>query len=516
MKQVKEVHQRFDKLVSLLSSNGVLKHPNLLLNRAAELWPDRTALVCENNSITFRELAHRAAYLAEILVRDKSIMPDDRVLVLYENSIDFFIAYHAAWMTGAIVAPLNIFLSEKELEHIIADAQPKLIITSPTLCKKVAEQTRVPVICDDLMMITADAIKQNTHFTPQSPAISACTLLLYTSGTTGLPKGVMHSGESIMTNCLQAIANFEITSQERLFAALPLFHSYMQNVSVWCALVVGAMVIIIPRITRTALLRGLKHRPTIIPGIPQLFGLFCMMKKISFPNTQLFVSGGDALNPVIKLGFELLFNRRIINGYGLTETAPLIAVNIEDTHAPTHCVGRPFLGIDVAVRINGKDVPTETIGTIWVRGKNVMLGYYNAPQATADVMKDGWFNTGDLGYIDQSGRIILSGREKDLIVNKGIKIYPQEVEEILAKHPNVQLAAVVGLQRDGTEVPIAFIVPHKMTTGLEKELRHHCQELLAPYKVPQQFYLRDKLPQTATGKIDKKTLRSDITHEILE
>ncbi len=516
MNRTKEVQKKFEELTGQLSENSVLQHPNTLLHRAARLWPTRVALICEDCSITFKQLVNRATFLATILVQEKGVLPGDRVLVLYENSIDFYIAYHAAWITGAIVAPLNVFLSERELQHIINDAQPKLIITSPTLCNKISTQTRIPVMCDDLTVLTAKAEELQVDFPPKSPSMTDCTLLLYTSGTTGLPKGVMHSGESIITNCIQAISNFDIVAQERLFAALPIFHSYMQNVSVWCALVVGALVIVVPRISRPALLRGLGQKPTIILGIPQLFGIFCLMKKVSFPAVKLFVSGGDALNPTIKLGFELLFNRRIMNGYGLTETAPLISANLDDWHAPTHCIGKPMVGISVSIRDDNRDLPAGEIGTIWVKGKNVMLGYYNAPEATQEVLQDGWFNTGDLGYLDYAGRLVIAGREKDLIIHNGMKIYPQEVESLLVQHPNVLMAAVIGIKSGKTEIPVAFIVPHKPMENLEKELKKHCQQLLASYKIPQIFYLRDKLPQTATGKIDKKVLRSEVAREILE
>jgi acyl-CoA synthetase (AMP-forming)/AMP-acid ligase II len=175
-----------------------------------------------------------------------------------------------------------------------------------------------------------------------------------------------------------------------------------------------------------------------------------------------------------------------------------------------------MVGISVSIRDDNRDLPAGEIGTIWVKGKNVMLGYYNAPEATQEVLQDGWFNTGDLGYLDYAGRLVIAGREKDLIIHNGMKIYPQEVESLLVQHPNVLMAAVIGIKSGKTEIPVAFIVPHKPMENLEKELKKHCQQLLASYKIPQIFYLRDKLPQTATGKIDKKVLRSEVAREILE
>lgn len=516
MKHAKEIQKKFNKLVSELSPNGVLQHPNTLLHRAADMWPTRLALVCEDRAITFCALRDRVTYLAQKLVMDYELSIGNRVLILYENSIDFYIAYHAAWITGATVAPLNIFLTDQELQHIMADSQPKLIIASPSLGAKVMTQTAIPVICSDLISLTNEGEKLPLTFTPRSPTITDCTLLLYTSGTTGLPKGVMHSGESILTNSLQGISNFDITAQERLLAALPLFHSYMQNVAVWCSLILGALVIVVPRINRPALLQGIRHKPTIIAGIPQLFGLLCLMKNLNLSKLRFFITGGDALNATIKLGFELLFNRRIINGYGLTETAPFIAANLDEGHAPIHCVGRPFEGIAISIRLDNEPVEQGAIGTIWVKGKNVMLGYHNATEATAAVLRDGWFNTGDLGYLDSAGKLVLAGRAKDLIVHNGMKIYPQEIENLLTQHPNVLMAAVIGITQGKTEFPVAFVVLSSPLANAAVALKEYCRIHLAIYKIPQTIYFREKLPQTATGKIDKKVLRSEIAREILE
>lgn len=510
--------KRFKTLQHDLSKNGVLLHPNRLLFRASRLWPDQPALTCEEKTVTFKQLALRVAFLAKKLKTEFGLQPGDRVLVLYENSIDFYIAYHAAWILGTIVAPLNIFLTEVELKHIINDSRPKLIITSPGLCEKIAVQTNTPQLCENLWELTKDAPVDSLDFEPISPQLTDCTLLLYTSGTTGLPKGVMLSGEAIVTNCIQGIANFNITKREKLFAPLPLFHSYMQNTNVWCALIIGAEVIIVPRISRPALIAGLAKKPTIILGIPQLFGLFCLMKNISFPKARILCSGGDALHPSIKMGFELRFNRRLINGFGLTETCPLVAANLVDVHAPTHSVGKPFLGITVEIRDEEeRPVKQGIVGTIWVKGKNVMLGYYNAPEATAAVIKGEWLNTGDMGYLETDGSLVLAGREKDLIIHNGMKIYPQEIESILSQHPAVMMAAVVGKKKDKNETPVAFVVPTQdHPEHLETILKNHCRQHLAAYKVPNIFYLKASLPLTATGKIDKKVLRAMLTSEILE
>jgi long-chain acyl-CoA synthetase len=505
---------RLTNLLGSLTHEGTLLHPSVFLQRAARLWPDRQALICEDATITYNQLYTDAVEIAQ-KIRQRGIKPGNRILLLYENSINFYRAYHGAWMAGAIVAPLNVFLKPPELQHIYTDAQPALIITSPAQEEKLAgivppERVWSTDFSGPSRTGNERAGKTSEYIIPHPP-LGACTVLLYTSGTTGLPKGVMLTGNNIITNCTQGIANFNFTEQERIYAALPLFHSYMQNAAVWCPLIVGALTILIPRITRRSLLQGLTHKPSIVLGIPPLYGLFCLMKDVPFNGIKLFISGGDALNSTTRMYFELLYGRKIANGYGLTETSPLISAQLEDYHAPIGCVGKPFAGITITITgEQGMPVPTGTIGTILVSGGNVMKGYYNAPAATADVLQDSLLNTGDLGYIDTDGSLIITGRAKDLIVNKGIKIYPQEIENILTQHPAVMAAAVVGMQTEDQEVPVAFVAASTATPELEQELKALCQKVLADYKVPRAFFVRKELPTTTTGKIDKKALRQEL------
>ncbi len=514
------IKRRFEALRKKLSKDGNFIHPVTLLERAASLWPQKTALVCETNAITFGQLFERAKCYAQIL-RVKGVVKGDRVLILYENGIDFYVAYHAAWLAGAVVAPLNVFLHEKELEHIIRDAMPRFILVSPTLRSKLdpfSAQVNLLSV-ENLEQESASGLNPADFSLPEI-SLDECTVLLYTSGTTGFPKGVMLSGRAIMTNCIQGIACFDLTEDERILASLPLFHSYMQIVSVWSPLIVGAIVIVVPRINRKALKEGLEQKPSIILAIPQLFGIFCLMRNLDFSFVKLLFSGGDALHSSIRLGFELLYGRRLGNGYGLTEAAPLVAAHVTDFCARPHYVGRPFLGIELSIRDSktGVEVKKGEIGVVWAKGDNIMLGYYNAPEATKAVLVDGWLNTGDLGFVDSDGALTLSGREKDLIVNKGINIYPQEIEGVLVKHPYVLLAAVVGFKKGETEVPVAFVtlsqegMEHK---GGEDELKKFCRENLAAYKVPHRILVRSSVPLTATGKIDKKELRANLQHDLI-
>src|SRR5581483_7734073 len=207
-----------------------------------------------------------------------------------------------------------------------------------------------------------------------------------------------------------------ISHQERLLGVLPLFHSFAQNTCIWASLFYGVTIILVPKIERAYIMNALQHKPTVFLGVPALYGLLCLMKTAELDSIRLFVSGGDALPDKIRAGFSLLYRRKICNGYGLTETSPVISVNLENATAPTNNVGKPLHAIQCAIRDEaGNDLSVNTIGVIWVKGDNVMLGYYHAPEATGLVLKNGWFNTGDLGYKDSSGALVITGRQKDLI-----------------------------------------------------------------------------------------------------
>lgn len=506
--------QIFEKLYQELLSDGTLIHVGLLLERAARLWPERVAVICDNQEITYGVLYKRATRVAKRL-EQLNVKKDDRVLLFYENSLDFFIAYFAIWHVGAIVAPLNIFLQEAEFLHIVHDAQPAAVIISDSLKAKLTEQhlSMLPVMLDSKDL--KNAIEQegvHGKITIPTRDINALAALLYTSGTTGFPKAVMLSSRNIITNALQAIARINGSAHHRVYCALPLFHSFPQNTCVWSNTILGSTAIIISKLERKLLLQGFEHNPDIVIAVPALYGLFALMKNIKFTRVQYFVSGGDALTDKIRAGFELVYRRKICNGYGLTETTPFIAVDIEDYAKPTNTVGRPFVGMRVEIRDeSGKILPQGETGMLVVKGDNIMLGYYNAPEATKKILQDGWLITGDLAYIDPVGNIVLAGRERDLIIQKGVKIYPQEVENILLSHSQVTQAALIGISLEASEgeIPIAFIAARVQNPELfVHELKSFCAKRLAFYKIPREIIIEKELPVTATGKVDKKKLKA--------
>jgi len=490
------------------------------IRRAVQLYSDNTALIGKKRTLSYKELYFRSLQIACIL-KQRGVNPRDKVLLYCENSIEFYIFYYAIWLCGAVVVPINIFLHEKEFAHIIKDSESVAILTLSSLTEKLDKLISGGFLQNLPSVITQEDIDWNESvprsmrsiedlFVGQALDIDELALLLYTSGTTGVPKGVMLSSRNILTNAMQDYARLRMFSneQERFLAVLPLFHVFAQNTCMWLPMMTGSVVIIVPRIDRRCILDGLCKKPTLFFGFPALYGLLCLMKTAPLGSIKRFVSGADAMPDKIRSAFAMIYGRKICSGYGLTEAAPVIAINHDNENLPTYVVGQPVLGIECEIRDeDGKALATGQIGTLWVRGDNVMLGYYKAPKDTAKVLKDGWLNTGDLASLDQNGNLAIQGRSKDLIIHKGFNIYPQEVENVLMSHPSVFKAAVIGRQESVVgQVPIAFVATRDDKELVESALRSLCANNLATYKIPRKFICVDDLPMSPTGKVDKKKL----------
>ncbi|MCZ6902780.1 MAG: AMP-binding protein, partial [Rickettsia endosymbiont of Ixodes persulcatus] len=416
----------YQELRQSITKNGSFIYCGSILHESVARNPTNEALFTSEQTIDYKTLGAQANRISNYFVKQR-FTPRSKIILLCENAPIYFSAYYGIWQTGAVIVPINTFLQEHELIHILEDSQPTAICVSRKMQDKILQHAGdAPVyIVEELLSLSNN---QSSEFKPINLDPDEVSAILYTSGTTGLPKGVMLSSTNIMTNIMQEAHALQTSFNQRVLALLPLFHSYMQNTCVWSAILVGASIIIAPRLDRSSILAGLKLKPTTILGIPGLYGLFCLMKNLDFSNVHYFVSGGDALPDKIRQGFELIYRRKICNGYGLTEMSPFVSAHLEDCHTETNTVGKPMLDIQVSLRDeNNKEVDKNEIGQLWLKGDNVMLGYYHAQGATNALIKDGWLNTGDLARFDTRGNLIICGREKDLIVNKGIKIYPQEV-----------------------------------------------------------------------------------------
>lgn len=510
----------FEQIKKACSPNDKLMFVGDLLARACQQFPNQVALEAPTRSVTYAQLYALAQQMAKDF-QVRGVTARDRVVIYYDNSVEFYVGYYATWLLHAVATPVNTFLHDKELAHIIKDAEPKLIFTMPEAVSKFEAlvgdgylEALPQVVTGEIIDWSVTACKEEVvadgHLEADDLAV-----LLYTSGTTGVPKGVMLSSRNAITNAMQAYARFQVAGLnnfERFFCVLPLFHAFAQNACIWFAALTGATVILVPRIDRKLILEGLQRAPTVFFGFPALFGLLCLMKTAPLDTMKMFVSGADALPDKIRAGFAMIYGRRICSGYGLSEASPVVAVNVDNEEQLTHVVGTPLSGIEVQLRDDqGACVADGVVGTLWVKGDNIMLGYYHAPEITAQVLVDGWLNTGDLASIDKEGRIAIRGRSKDLIIHKGFNIYPQEVENVLLKHPHVFKAAVVGKTEEMSgQIPVAYVaVRGGSAESVEKGLKKLCNEHLAAYKVPRQIICLEDLPMNATGKVDKKQLQGE-------
>ncbi len=507
----------FESIQKQLQGDGVT-FAGQLLQRAYQKFPQNTTLICRGKTVTYEELYVRAVNLSKKLI-DRGVGKHDHVLLYYENSLEFYIAYFAIWQCGAVVIPLNIFLHEKELAYIIKDAEPKLIVTTDVFKPKIKSLVTqklleaLPAILTDDILDEQD-LRLDKAFCCQTLSQDDLCVLLYTSGTTGAPKGVMLSSRNILTNTMQGYARFKLLglkSQERFFGVLPLFHVFAQNTCVWLPVMTGGSVVVVPKIDRKLIFEGLTYKPTIFLGFPALYGLLCLMKTAPLDSVKMFVSGADMLPDKIRSAFAMIYGRKICSGYGLTEAAPVVAVNYHNHEQTTNVVGHLVTGLECQIRdADNKILPDGQIGTLWMRGDNIMLGYYHAPEATQAVLQDGWLNTGDLAVIKNNGMLAITGRSKDLIIHKGFNIYPQEIENVLMLHPAVFKAAVIGRHEVASgQIPVAYVAVKESSGNkrdVEKNLRVLCSNNLAAYKVPRKFVCVDDLPMSATGKVDKKQL----------
>lgn len=534
----------FEGIQKECTPNGVPLFAGRLLQRAYQRFANSLALIAPSQRLTYKDLYFRSLLMSRKLLA-LGIQKHDRVMLLYENSPAFYVAYFGAWQIGAVCVPVNTFLHERELAYIVDDAKPSIIIVSEALKPLVDAVLRARSVeqapYSPLTLSSVEAQNPQNEKKPAKPIVlseeafdwhmpmpenpeAACSdvslqdlapdelcVLLYTSGTTGTPKGVMLSSRNVMANVTQCFARFTIAGlaqDERFFCVLPLFHVFAQNACLWLPTLIGACVILIQKIDRKLILEGLQERPTIFFGVPPLYGLLCLMKTAPLNSIKIFVSGADMLPDKIRAAFSVIYGRKICTGYGLSEASPVVAFNLSNNNAATYVVGETLQGIACQIRDeHGAALPANAIGALWIKGDNIMMGYYNAPDATAHVLQHGWLNTGDLGSLDLHGNLAIRGRTKDIIIHKGFNIYPAEIENVLMMHPAVFKAAVIGLEEEmAGQVPVAFVAVRNREPNMEQLLRKHCAHNLATYKVPRKIVCLDDLPMNATGKIDKKQL----------
>lgn len=499
-----------------------------ILQDAAHRHPDRVAVVLGDQELTYAEVERDAARVASLLV-SWGIRPGDRVAISLPNVPQFASAYYGILKAGAVVVPLNILLQAREVAYHLTDsgANAYLCFTG-TADLPIGERGRagfeeVPG-CERFLEVPATGWGEALDgmadtFPTRATSETDTAVVLYTSGTTGRAKGAELSHSNLTLNAIvcEQLFQFSRAEPERMLTVLPLFHTFGATVLLNGGFAVGATLVMMPRFEPQACLRLLaEHRITVMAGVPTMYwALLNALPPGPAPaqvtdTLRRVVSGGSSLPREILDRFADRLGLTIQEGYGLSETSPVASFNPRDRARPGS-VGIPVWGVQMKLIDElGRDLPdcSGDVGEVCVRGHNVMKGYLNNPEATAQVLDaDGWFRTGDLGRQDEDGYYYLVDRAKDLIVRGGFNVYPREVEEVLMTHPDVSLAAVVGVPdaRVGEEVK-AFVIPAEGSEIDSQALVAWARENLAGHKYPRAVEVVTELPMTATGKILKRQL----------
>ncbi len=495
----------------------------LTLRDTATRRSGHPALRAMGSTMTWAELAAAAEAVAGGL-HELGVGQGDRVAMILPNCPQFLITYFAAARLGAIAVPINPLLAPAEVVHIAADSGARVVVvvtqTAP-LAQAAAAQ------CPELQHVIisgegpledavdfASLLACRPKELPEPGAENDVAALMYTSGTTGRPRGAMLSHTNLLSNARSCIEAVAMSADDRFLTVLPLFHSFGATVCMITPLVARATTILVPRFEALPVLQVIaSEKPTIFPGVPSMFAWLAGLKSADLPDTsslRLCISGGAPLPVQIIEPFEARYGVTLVEGYGPTEASPVVSVNRSRETRKIGSVGPPLPGVEVEIRDDdGTPLPTGEIGEVCVRGPNVMLGYWNAPEQTAETLRDGWLLTGDLGRLDEDGYLYIVDRKKDLIIVGGLNVYPSEVESVIRELPEVRDCAVIGVKSPmlGERVK-AFIELHEGQSLDYDRVLAHCHERLARYKVPRAIEVVAQLPRSATGKVLKRELRA--------
>ncbi len=497
-----------------------------VLAESALRYPTRTALVMGQERIAYATLWEQARRYGAAL-QHRGIRRGDRVAIMLPNIPDFPRAYYGILALGAVVVPVHALLTPGEVAYILRDSGSKaLICAAPLLPSGLAGAREAGIPClsvlappgaaDAALEAEAAAVEPLADFVRLSNEDDA--VILYTSGTTGAPKGAILSQSNLILNAtVSAFDLFHGTPQDVFLGCLPLFHSFGQTAVMNTAFRVGASIVLMPRFDAKAALDLLVTEGcTGFAGVPTMYiGLNAAAKEDPRrPKLRLAVSGGASLPLAVLEEFEATFEAPIYEGYGLSETAPVASFNQDDFGRKPGTVGCAIWGVDLAIANADIDdriefMPAGELGEIVIRGHNVFKGYLNNPQATKAAIVDGWFRSGDLGTKDAQGFITIVDRKKDMILRGGYNVYPREVEEVLMRHASIAQVAVIGVPHPehGEEVVAVVVLAPGAALGDAREIITWSQEQLAKYKYPRRIEVVESLPLGASGKVLKRELR---------
>ena len=486
-----------------------------ILTETAAKHGDRTAFKLDDVELTYAMLDESSARIAGLL-GSKGVGPGDRVGLMLPNVPYFPAIYYGILRAGAVVVPMNVLLKEREVSYYLRDSGTKLLFAwhdfaaaaEAGAAESGAECVLVKPGEFEQLVVAGEPVRE-----PADRAADDNAVLLYTSGTTGQPKGAELTHANLKRNCASVLGFAEFDENEVLLGALPLFHSFGQTCTMNSAVCSGAKVTMLPRFDPDKALEIIQRdRVTVFQGVPTMYN--AMLHSDSADSTdasclRICMSGGAAIPVELIRGFEEKFGCIILEGYGLSETSPVASFNHPGRQRKAGSIGTPIEGVEMQVwDEHGKEVPQGEVGEIVIRGHNVMKGYWERAEATADSIDEaGWFRTGDMAKVDEDGYFFIVDRKKDLIIRGGYNVYPREVDEVLYEHPDVQEAAVVAVPHDslGEEVGAAIVLCKGASVTAE-QLQAYVKDQVAAYKYPRQVWFLDELPKGPTGKILKREI----------
>lgn len=497
-----------------------------ILAESATRTPDATALIVGSEHVTYRALWEQTCGYAGAL-RDRGIGPGVPVAVLIPNVVDFARAYYAVLALGGVVVPVHALLKAGEIEHVLQDSGAKLLVCAGALLvegAKGAAAAGVEVVSVGAQQGSGGAVGLDDEATTARPLATYVprrpediATILYTSGTTGKPKGALGTHFALLQQVLVLLTNtFDMRPGDVVFGGLPLFHTFGQTCVLNAGLAAGATLVLCPKFTGNNALDLMQdHKVNIFLGVPTMYiALLEAAKKnpIQLGSLRYCVSGGASLPTSIMAEFRESFGVEIYEGYGLTETSPVASFNHVGKTPRPGTIGTAIWGVDIEIArpevLDSIELmsPGE-LGELVIRGHNLFNGYLNNPEATAEAVVDGWFRTGDLGTKDADGYLRILDRKKEMIIRNGYNVYPREVEEILNRHPDVVTAAVFGVPDDvhGQEVAAAIVLRETASLSAE-EITNYARTHLAYYKYPRVIHLVTDLPQGPSGKVLKREL----------
>jgi long-chain acyl-CoA synthetase len=487
-----------------------------MLAESAERFAENVAVIHGERRITYRELNRAACALANHL-RSLGIGKGDKVALMLPNCPEFVIAYFGIQKIGGVAVTLNVQSTPYELTHLLGNSDSRCLITEGAPAKRFAEiQDELP-LCRHIITTNGpdDAspfreIVATGPFTEEIPYLAADdpAVMIYTAGLTGKPLGAVLTHHNLLTQSvlLRTICHMEDGNSNIGLAVIPFFHSFGAVANMLAPLRIGASAVLMDRFTLDGIFAAIeRERVTYVAAVPRLFlGMLfhAGAEKYRTDSLKFCVTGGAAMPPEFIPVFEQRFGAKILEGYGLTEASPVSSFSRLDMPQKPGSIGIPIPGVEARIigaeeRDDGdRELPRETIGELILRGDNIMKGYYNDDEMTAQVLRDGWLHTGDLGRMDEDGYIFLTGRKKRMIITSGFNVYPREIEIVLGLHPAVQEVRIVGkedLLRG--EIVKALVVKKPGAAVEDKELLKHCRTYLSTYKVPREIEFVERIEE---------------------